>query len=134
MTWGIVAANVAVFIGELVYTNGLDPCLEDRLFYAYGLVPYSLANDIQLSLQCSTGILSTSGTSPLVYLTPVTSMFLHADFLHIGGNMLFLLVFGGKIEELFGRARYLVSYLACGIVGGLAMVALSLAVGPPNVY
>lgn len=133
MTWALIAANVAVFVGELLYTNGLDPCLGSRLYYAYGLVPYSLTHGVQLTLQCSTGDLYATGNS-LVYLTPITSMFIHTGFVHIGGNMLFLFVFGGNIEARFGRARYLASYLACGLAGGAAMVATSLAVGPPNIY
>ena len=134
VTLGIIAANIAVFLGELFYTNGLDPCLENQLFYSYGLVPYSLTSGIQLSLQCSTGNLYAVGSSPVVYLTPITSMFIHSGFLHIAGNMLFLFVFGGNIEARLGRAKYLASYLACGLAGAVAMIATSLAVGPPNIY
>ena len=134
MTFALIEANIVVFIGELVYTNGLDSCLESQLFYTYGLVPYSLTNGVQLSLQCSTGFLYAAGSSPLVYLTPLTSMFIHSGYLHIAGNMLFLFVFGGNIEARFGRGKYLASYLACGLAGGAAMIATSLAAGPPNIY
>ena len=134
MTWAIIATNAAVFVGELIYTNGLDPCLGNQLFYTYGLVPFSLTNGVQVALQCSTGYLYATGNSPLVFLTPVTSMFIHSSFLHIAGNMLFLFVFGGNIEASFGRAKYLAFYLACGLAGGVAMVATSLAAGPPNIY
>lgn len=134
VTWALIGANVAVFLGELLYTNGLNPCLEGQLFYTYGLVPYSLTSGVQLTLQCSTGSLYAFGSSPTVYLTLFTSMFIHSGYLHIAGNMLFLFVFGGNIEAGFGRARYLASYLACGLAGGLAMTAFSLAAGPPNIY
>jgi membrane associated rhomboid family serine protease len=43
-------------------------------------------------------------------------MFLHADFFHIGGNMLFLYVFGDNVEDAFGHIRYLLFYLICGLV------------------
>jgi membrane associated rhomboid family serine protease len=56
-------------------------------------------------------------------LTLVTYMFLHAGWAHILGNMIFLEVFGDDIEEALGRARFLLFYLACGIVGGVVFVA-----------
>jgi membrane associated rhomboid family serine protease len=51
--------------------------------------------------------------------TLVTSMFLHASLLHLGGNMLFLYIFGNNVEEDLGHLRYLLFYLLCGIAGGL---------------
>lgn len=43
-------------------------------------------------------------------------MFLHADILHIGGNMLFLYIFGDNVEDAFGHVRYLIFYIVCGLV------------------
>ena len=134
VTWSLIAANVAVFVAELVYTNGFDPCLSDQLFYAFGFVPYSLTTGFPLVLQCSTGYLYQGASSPLVYATPITSMFIHSGFAHIAGNMLFLFVFGGNIEDRFGRVKYFASYMACGLAGGLVLLVTSLAAGPPNVY
>jgi membrane associated rhomboid family serine protease len=57
------------------------------------------------------------------------AMFLHGGWLHIGGNMLYLWIFGNNVEDRLGRFRYLVFYLA----GGLAAAALELAVGPNSV-
>ena len=54
-----------------------------------------------------------------VLLSIVTSMFLHGGWLHLGGNMLFLWIFGNNIEDRFGRLRYLVFYLTAGIVATL---------------
>lgn len=51
--------------------------------------------------------------------TLFTSMFLHADILHIGGNMLFLYVFGDNVEDTFGHFRFLLFYLACGLAADL---------------
>lgn len=51
-----------------------------------------------------------------------TSMFLHANIIHLGGNMLFLYVFGDNIEDAFGRVRYLVFYFVSGIVASLAHI------------
>ncbi len=47
-------------------------------------------------------------------------MFLHGDWLHLVGNMLFLWVFGDNVEDAMGHLRFLVFYLLCGIAGGLA--------------
>jgi len=54
-----------------------------------------------------------------------TSIFLHGDLMHIGINMLFLWVFGDNVEDRMGRARYLLFYLLCGVVGNLAHALLS---------
>ena len=134
VTLAIIGANIVVFVGELLYTSGLDPCLTTQLFFAYGLVPYSLMNGVPLSFDCNAGTVSPLGSSSLVYLTPLTSIFLHAGFTHIGGNMWFLFVFGRNIEARFGRAKYLASYLAAGFAGAAAIVLSALAVGPPDIY
>ena len=55
-------------------------------------------------------------------LTFVTYMFLHGDIGHLFGNMIFLWVFGDDIEEALGRARFLVFYLLCGVVGAAVFV------------
>jgi membrane associated rhomboid family serine protease len=60
------------------------------------------------------------------WLSAFSAMFLHANILHIAGNMLFLAIFGPNVEEATGRARYLVFYL----VGGLIALATQVAVGP----
>ena len=55
-------------------------------------------------------------------LTLITYQFLHANFMHVFGNMIFLFVFGDDIEELLGHWRFLAFYLACGVGAGLAFV------------
>src|SRR5688500_12511887 len=56
--------------------------------------------------------------------TLLTSQFLHGSLLHIGGNMLYLWIFGNNIEDRFGRLRFLAFYLGGGVVAGLAQVAI----------
>jgi membrane associated rhomboid family serine protease len=102
-TWGLIIANVVVFIVEAAGS----PSMQSTLI-SYALVP--------LSLTGSSGV--TPGVSP--YVTLVTYQFLHADFFHIFGNMLFLWIFGDDIEEAMGPLRFIVFYLSCGIVAGLA--------------
>jgi membrane associated rhomboid family serine protease len=62
-----------------------------------------------------------------VYLTLLTSMFMHGGWAHILGNMLFLWIFGDNIEDRLGHLRYLVFYLVCGLIASLAQVFTTVA-------
>lgn len=64
-----------------------------------------------------------------VYLTMITSMFMHGGFGHLFGNMLFLWIFGDNIENRLGHTRYLVFYLVCGILASLSHVFASYFMG-----
>ena len=55
-------------------------------------------------------------------LTVLTSMFLHGGLLHVGGNMLYLWIFGDNIEDAMGRGRYIVFYLLCGVAATAAQI------------
>jgi membrane associated rhomboid family serine protease len=101
--WLLVAINLAVFFLQ-VATGTIDNA--DRFA---GLVPAALTG---------------GGLPGMLWppLTLVTSMFLHANFMHVFGNMLFLFVFGDDIEEVLGHWRFLGFYLACGVCGNLAFV------------
>lgn len=61
--------------------------------------------------------------------TFLTSMFLHADIIHLGGNMLFLYVFGDNVEDTFGHVRYLLFYLVAGIAASLLHISATLYLG-----
>lgn len=58
-----------------------------------------------------------------IRLTLLTSMFLHGSWLHLLGNMLYLWIMGDNVEEVLGGPRYLIVYLACGLVGSLSQIA-----------
>jgi membrane associated rhomboid family serine protease len=60
-----------------------------------------------------------------VYLTLLTSMFMHGGIAHIAGNMLFLWIFGDNLEHAMGRMKYLIFYLLCGVLAGLSHVFTS---------
>jgi len=63
------------------------------------------------------------GITPVsVYLTLITSMFMHGGILHLGGNMLYLLIFGDNLEDRMGHARYFFFYMLCGIIASLTHV------------
>ncbi len=105
----LIAANVLVFLYEL----SLGPALP-RFIEAYGMVP----------LEITTGQpLAPSVPSP-VYLTIITAMFIHGGFLHIGGNMLFLWIFGDNVEDALGHLGYLAFYFFCGIAATLVQIAV----------
>jgi len=116
----IIALNVIVFLYQLVdpnFTNG------------YSTVPAEITQGIdivgvrQLVLPDGTTATIDEGPGPSpIWLTLLTSMFMHGGWLHIGGNMLFLFIFGDNIEKAYGHIKYLIFYLVCGIVAGLAHV------------
>ena len=106
-TYGLIAANILVFL----YQCAIDTQSNNVFEYTFGATPAALTgNNIDIPL-----------FAPL--LTLITYQFLHADFFHIGSNMLFLWVFGDNVEDTMGPWRYLAFYFACGIAGGLAQTA-----------
>lgn len=106
----LIGANVAVFVYELT----LGPALP-AFVQSYGIVP----------LEITIGSPLTTSTPSPVYLTLLTAMFIHGGFLHIGGNMLFLWIFGDNVEDSLGHPLFLGFYFLCGIVAGLAQVAVA---------
>ncbi len=100
----IIGLNIIVFLWELFQ----GPNLEETLF-SFGLVPIRYSNPE----------LSAHLTAFQQLLPFLTSMFLHAGFLHILGNMWFLYIFGDNIEDRLGHIRYLIFYIFCGVAAGL---------------
>lgn len=99
VTWALIALNVAIHLWAISAAAG--PAELYRLWYAYGLVPAELSR--------GQGLWSL-----------VTSMFLHGGLLHLGGNMLFLWIFGDNLEEELGHGGFLLFYLASGVGAALA--------------
>ena len=107
----LILANIGAFIYQL----GLDVTLSDKAFAAFFL-PYSTVPARFPSLLAGqTGF-------EAAFLPLLTSMFLHSGWLHLGGNMLFLWIFGDNVEDFFGHFTYLLFYLVCGIGAGLIHV------------
>jgi len=107
---GLVLANIAVFVYEL----SLSPHLLRSFELSNAVVPGRIST-----------WLSGYGTFEGAFLPLVTSMFLHAGFAHILGNMLFLWIFGDNVEANFGHLPYLIFYLLCGIGSGLVHIAFN---------
>ena len=66
------------------------------------------------------------------FITVFTSMFMHGGWLHLGGNMLYLWIFGDNVEDRFGHAKFALFYLLCGIAATVAQVAVSAGSHVPN--
>jgi membrane associated rhomboid family serine protease len=66
------------------------------------------------------------------FLTLFTSMFMHAGWLHLGGNMLYLWIFGDNVEDRFGHIKFTIFYLLCGLAATFAQLAFSLGSDVPN--
>jgi membrane associated rhomboid family serine protease len=103
----LILVNVLVFLFELMTPN--EPSYDNptgltlnKVIATYGIVP-----------------------DRFHFSSLLTSMFLHGGFFHVAGNMWFLWVFGKGVEDLLGHARYLLFYLSCGVVAGLAHVLLN---------
>jgi membrane associated rhomboid family serine protease len=113
VTIGLVILNVLAFLLELSQPS--EGALQSFI-QAWGVVPreYAAATDL-------------APTIPLPYWTTLlTSMFLHGGWMHLGGNMLYLWIFGDNIERLVGHLRFLTFYLLCGFAAGLAHIFFSL--------
>lgn len=108
--YALIAINVAVFAHEAAF--GSQASLE-RFVDAYALIPYDVTHGVQLA-----------APAPPTLLTLITAQFLHGSILHVFFNMLFLAVFGPEVEYATGHLRFVVLYLTCGVLGGLAQIAV----------
>src|SRR4029453_11771558 len=120
VTIALIVLNVLVFVLEL--GQGSERALQSFIT-AWGVVPaeYTVRHDLPPLI-------------PLPYWpTLTTPMFLHGGWMHLGGNMLYLWIFGDNIERAMGNARFLVFYVVCGIIAGLAHIAFSGGSAVPSV-
>jgi membrane associated rhomboid family serine protease len=107
VTYALIALNILFFFVEL---SGGDPFIEH-----WSVVPRRL-------------LANPSTDFPTLF----TSMFMHAGWLHLGGNMLYLWIFGDNVEDSFGHLKFLIFYLLCGIAATLAQLAFSTGSNVPN--
>ena len=97
VTITLIVLNVLVFLYEFSLGDDVN-----KFIIAYGLIP-----------------------AAFTWVTVATSMFLHGGLLHVGGNMLYLWIFGDNVEDRFGHGRFLVFYLLCGAVAALVQTIMS---------
>ncbi len=107
VTYALIVANVLVFLLEL--SNG------DAFINQWSFVPARFA--------------ANPGTD---FLTIFSSMFMHAGWIHLGGNMLYLFIFGDNVEDRLGHLKYLIFYLLCGVIATLSQYMFNLGSQVPN--
>jgi len=127
VTWALLAGNVALFIVQLTHP---------MFTYGWSVIPMEIVKGIDL---VTPQLVNRAGGQPVeipqvagptpIYLTLLSSMFMHGGYAHIGGNMLYLWIFGDNVEHRFGHVRFLIFYL----VSGLAASAAQIATGPDSV-
>lgn len=141
----LIALNVLVYVGQQVLP----------LEQVWALVPYAVTHGVDLNgtfahigrdgaahlVHPPPGVTIQLGPRDILYgpsphpvwLTIFTSMFLHGGLLHIGGNMLYLWIFGNNIEDVLGRGRFLLFYLVCGLAASASQIAIDPDSLIPNV-
>jgi membrane associated rhomboid family serine protease len=109
----LVVANVLVFLYMLSLQAQGNHVLARFVLHA-AVIPYEYTHGGAVQ-----------GIPPIqpVYLTTLTALFMHAGWLHIGGNMLYLWIFGNNIEDSMGPWRFLLFYLLCGVIATVVYIA-----------
>jgi membrane associated rhomboid family serine protease len=107
VTYALIAINVLFFFVELA---GGDAFIEKWAFVPSRFLANPIAD----------------------FLTLFTAMFMHAGWLHLGGNMLYLWIFGDNVEDRFGHLKFIIFYLLCGLAATFAQLAFSLGSNIPN--
>jgi rhomboid family protein len=135
-TIALIAINIAVFLSEPILPSGRTQAeqvvTQARYFACHGAVPYevthgrrsidALAQGVRFETAQDNAYAELEGSCPHknVWLSILTSMFLHGSIAHIGFNMLFLWVFGNNVEDRLGKIRYIIFYLLCGVAAAYA--------------
>ncbi len=130
VNWLLVATNVVVFVFFEPWAGG--DCAQQAFFLRYAAVPAELGQGAPLdAAQIDTTTPDQCGLQPVpgkpVYTAILTAMFLHAGWLHLIGNMLYLWIFGNNVEDRYGHLRYLGFYLLSGAVATIVFVLPNLA-------
>jgi len=107
VTYALIALNVLFFFVEL---GGGEAFIEKWAFVPARFVANPVADS----------------------LTLFTAMFMHAGWLHLGGNMLYLWIFGDNVEDRFGHVKFIIFYLVCGLAATFAQLAFNLESTIPN--
>jgi membrane associated rhomboid family serine protease len=115
VNYALIIINVIVFLVELTQP--------ESFIAQWGAVPREIVQGKDLD--------PTIGLP--IYVTLITSIFLHGGWLHLGGNMLYLWIFGDNVENAFGPVKYLIFYLFCGVAASLAQIAINIDSTIPTV-
>jgi membrane associated rhomboid family serine protease len=135
----LIAMNAITYL-FLQPKSGIDfsgASLHQGALVHYGFIPYEfthwgkhcdLVQSGQVACEGMNGVRGSASHQIATWLTPFTAMFTHSGLLHLGGNMLFLWIFGNNVEDAMGPVRFFAFYL----LGGLAATALQLLMGPSS--
>ena len=134
VTIALIVANVVIFFLSIRNGGSIWSGPDAQTVVHYGVIPYEVTHPgDECEIAAQAGRILCEGRDPVrvfdtppTWLTVLSSMFMHGGLLHIGGNMLFLWVFGNNVEDAMGRVRFVVFY----VLGGVAAMALQTAVGP----
>jgi membrane associated rhomboid family serine protease len=124
VTLGLVALNLVVFV--LLQRGGYN----EAFTYGWSVIPREIATGQDLvgtqTLNLDGQVVElhhTSGPTP-IYLTILSAMFMHAGWMHLLGNLLYLWIFGDNVEHRFGTRTFLLFYLGSGVIATLVQVGL----------
>jgi membrane associated rhomboid family serine protease len=108
VNYTLIAINVLVYFYQLG---------NDEFTLGYSVVPAEITQgrDIVGPVRGVQGLQLANSPSP-IYLTLLSAMFMHGGLLHLGGNMLYLWIFGDNVEDRMGHLKYLIFYLLCGVL------------------
>ncbi len=129
ITYLLIVVNVAVFLFELTFPLAQ----RDQLMFTFGFVPLKITALLSGVHQVSIQGMLFPVTAQTALIPVFTSMFLHASWLHLIVNMLFLWIFGDNVEDYLGHFYYLLLYLTAGILGTSLHVALNSTSAIPGV-
>ncbi|MFB5645193.1 MAG: rhomboid family intramembrane serine protease [Nitrosopumilaceae archaeon] len=118
----LIIINVAIFFYEVAYTGQFLAFENEKaaqLFFEWGAIPTCITGSNYFVINGNQFL-----CPEMPYVSLISSMFLHGGIMHLGGNMLFLWIFGDNIELKFGRAKFLGVYMLWGIGAGLAHTAV----------
>ena len=121
VTYILIALNVLVFL-LLQGATG-----ENAFTYGYAVVPYEITHNTDLvgDFRMGNSVLHLFNGPTPIYLTLLSAMFMHGGWSHIGGNMLYLWIFGDNVEDNMGRVKFLIFYLLCGFLASVAHIAVA---------
>ncbi len=113
VNYALIAINVLVFL----YQVSLPVPELNTLIVRWATVPREVTQGVDAPPALPSGL--------PIYTTLLTAIFMHGSWLHLGGNMLSLWVFGDNVENAFGHVKYLVFYLLCGVAASLAQILIN---------
>lgn len=122
VTVSLVVLNVVVFLYQVSLGLGPDGRAAEALVREFGVTPCRLS-----------GACATPQDFPSPLATVLTSMFMHGGLLHVGGNMLYLWIFGNNVEDTLGHGRFLLFYLLSGGAAALGQTAVNPASAIPMI-